>query len=95
MPAVPLSDPRKLLTLEEVAVLLDCGRSTVLRRISAGELPVYRGSDRRRIYVCESDVEKLAKPKPGLLHDFDTRQRQSAATRAAWQRRRSPGQISE
>lgn len=53
----------EFVTVAEAACLAGVSRHTVTRRIRAGELQVYVGSDHRQRLLRRSEVERLAQPR--------------------------------
>ncbi|SDE63206.1 DNA binding domain-containing protein, excisionase family [Ruegeria marina] len=53
-----------LLTIEDVAAVLQCSLKTVQRRIDAGDLPVIR--DGRMVRVHPADLDRYIKQRRGV-----------------------------
>ena len=55
---------RQLLTLSDVAEILQCSEKTVKRRVASGELPVVR--DGRMVRVHPDDLDRYVKLRRSL-----------------------------
>lgn len=53
----------RLYTMNQVAILLNCHRDTVLRRIRTGRMRFVQDGPNARIYVPVDEVERLLKAR--------------------------------
>ena len=51
----------EFVTVTEAARLAGVSRATISRRLAAGEVPVYVGSDRRQRLLRRADVARLSR----------------------------------
>jgi len=70
--AIAMESDKQLLTIKEMAELLDLSTGTVERKIKDGIIPAFRLPDGRRIYVKRSGLLATLEPvKPEDLDDND------------------------